>query len=371
VPGGTCPIGGQAAIAGLEFVEGSRYGAPYAGALFFADYARGCIFAMPAGAGGVPNAAQIIEVMPAETPVDLELGRDGFLYYVDILGGSINRIVRNSGGGPPLASLVANKTAGPLPLTVTFDASGSTDPDGTAGLTYAWDLDGNGTFETPGGATRQHTFMAPKRVVDVGVRVTDPTSQSATATVRVFAGYRPPTVQITAPATTQKWAVGQTINFAATSSDPDDGALPASAFEWSVRMLHCPTGQECHVHLVTGLDGARSGSVVGPDHEMTTKLELVVTVTDPIGLTATASRVLNPRTVSLTVRSQPFGAELSLNGQTFVGPRTQAVIKGSTNSVTASASHPNGTSFLRWSDAGARSHLVNPTVNTTLTATYR
>ena len=205
VPGGACPIGGQAAVSGLEFVEGTRYGSQYAGALFFSDYARGCIFAMPAGPGGIPNAAQAVEVMPAGTPVDLELGRDGFLYYVDILG-RIHRIVRNVGGGPPVAAPVANRTSGSLPLTVTFDARGSTDPDGTAGLAYDWDLDGNGTFEVTAGApTRQRTYTAPRKVVDPRVRVRDTSGQSDIATVRIHAGYLPPTVQIAAPLATRKW----------------------------------------------------------------------------------------------------------------------------------------------------------------------
>ena len=53
VPGETCPTGGSSA-AGIAFYDGGNYPG-YAGALFFADYSRDCIWAMLAGANGLPD----------------------------------------------------------------------------------------------------------------------------------------------------------------------------------------------------------------------------------------------------------------------------------------------------------------------------
>ena len=39
---------------------------------------------------------------------------------------------------------------------------------------------------------------------------------------------------ITLPAAGNLYTAGQTINFAGTGTDPEDGALPASAYTWTI-----------------------------------------------------------------------------------------------------------------------------------------
>jgi predicted extracellular nuclease len=81
--------------------------------------------------------------------------------------------------------------------STTLTASGS-DPNGDA-LTYAWDLDGNGTFETPGQSV---TFDAPDdgpASPTVRVQVTDDGGLSATDEVTVDVRNVPPTATFTAP----------------------------------------------------------------------------------------------------------------------------------------------------------------------------
>jgi Tol biopolymer transport system component len=58
----------------------------------------------------------------------------------------------------PLAVFVATPTTGEAPLTVSFNASGSSDPDGTISQ-YEWDFDNNGTVDATG-ATVTHTYSA-------------------------------------------------------------------------------------------------------------------------------------------------------------------------------------------------------------------
>ncbi|SRR5579884_352791 len=58
---------------------------------------------------------------------------------------------------PPAAVLSASPTSGTAPLAVSFDGSGSSDPDGTI-ASYAWNFGDGGTGS---GATISHTYAAP------------------------------------------------------------------------------------------------------------------------------------------------------------------------------------------------------------------
>src|SRR5262249_10589480 len=93
-PNDPCPTG-STAIAGLAFAPSAGGTSPpaYAGALFFADNARDCIWVMKVGADGRPSP-YLIEtfVAGAANPVDLQIGPGGELYYIDFDGGTIRRV---------------------------------------------------------------------------------------------------------------------------------------------------------------------------------------------------------------------------------------------------------------------------------------
>jgi hypothetical protein len=82
--------------------------------------------------------------------------------------------------------------------SVTLSASG-TDPEGGA-LTYAWDLDGNGSFETPGQSVSFSPDDGPASPV-VAVQATDDAGLTATDQVAVTVTDVAPTATFNAPAT--------------------------------------------------------------------------------------------------------------------------------------------------------------------------
>ncbi len=174
VAGETCPTGGSA-IAGMAFYPetGGTFPAGYRGGLFFADHNRDCIWWMAKGANGQPDpATRAVFVAPAANPVDLEIGPDGALYYADFDTNTIRKVSYAAGNLPPIAAAQANPTSGPAPLTVQFDGTGSSDPEGAA-LTYAWDLDGDGAFDDSTSATPSWVYPTQATVTAV-LRVTDP-----------------------------------------------------------------------------------------------------------------------------------------------------------------------------------------------------
>jgi glucose/arabinose dehydrogenase/Ca2+-binding RTX toxin-like protein len=369
VPGETCPTG-SSSIAGLAFYQGGPYPPEYDGALFFADYSRDCIWAMLPGAGGLPSTGNILTfVAPAANPVALEIGPGGDLFYPDFDGGTIRRIRYFAANEPPIAVAQATPTSGTAPLQVSFDGRGSSDPEGEA-LTYAWDLDGDGQYDDSSSATPSRTYTQAG-VVTVGLRVTDPDGEFDTDSVVITIGNSPPTATITTPTAATTWAVDETIPFAGTGVDAEDGSLPASAFTWALVLHHCPS--TCHEHPIQSFPGVASGAFDGPDHEYPSHLELRLTVTDSGGLTDTESVPLEPKTVQATFATNVPGLQLTVDDGTGTTPFTRTFITGSTHTVSAPATQTLGAvqyTFESWSHGAARVHQLVVPSSATYTAQY-
>jgi len=115
------------------------------------------------GSNGQPDpSTRAVFVDGAANPVDLKMGPDNNLYYVDFDGGTIRRIAYAAANQPPTARFVANPASGPVPLTVSFDGTSSSDPESGA-LTYSWDLNGDGIFGDSTSATRSVRALPPVR----------------------------------------------------------------------------------------------------------------------------------------------------------------------------------------------------------------
>jgi glucose/arabinose dehydrogenase len=357
VAGETCPTGSSSA-AGVAFYPGGPFPDTYDGALFFADYSRDCIWVMFAGGNGLPNASNRATFQaPAANPVDLQVGPDGALYYADFDGGTIRRIAYGA-NQPPIASATGSPTNGPVPLTVSFDGSGSSDPEGGP-LTYAWDLDGDGAFDDSSAVKPTRTYTQPG-TYNARLRVTDNQNQSATsAPITISANNTPPTATIDAPAAGTKWKVGDLISFAGSATDAQQGTLPPSALSWALVLQHCPSN--CHTHPLQSWPGVASGSFAAPDHEYPSYLELRLTATDAGGLSDTTTLELDPKTVVLSFQSSPSGLQLAVGGSSSTTPFTRTVIEGSNNGISAPSPQTlGGTDYawVSWSDGGGRSHNV-------------
>jgi glucose/arabinose dehydrogenase len=371
VSGESCPTG-SAAITGLAFqpASGGPYPARYDGALFFADYTRKCIWAMKPASGSLPSPSNIeVFAAGAATPVDLQIGPGGDLFYVDLAGGTIRRISYFAGNRPPTAKATATPDRGEAPLTVGFDASASSDPDVGDTVGFAWDLDGDGAYDDSSAAKPTVTFSTPGRHA-IGLRVTDNHGASATDALSIAVG--PPTARITSPSTTFTWAARQTVIFAGSGSDTRDGTLTAASMDWDVILHHCQT--DCHEHPLQSFQGIAGGSFPAPDHDYPAYLEIRLTVHDSDGLRTTDSIQLSPKTAELTLESSPTGAQLGVNESTNRTPFKRTLILNSAATLIAPSPQAIGGagpwSWQSWSDGGARVHSTTISGNATYRATF-
>jgi glucose/arabinose dehydrogenase len=374
VSGDGCPTANGSSIAGMTFYTGGTYPSTYNGGLFFEDHTRGCIWFMKAGSNGLPDPNQIsIFEQGAASPVDLQTGPGGDVFYADFDGGAIHRIKYLSSNHPPTAVATGTPTSGPTPLTVNFDGSGSSDPDGDA-ITYSWDLNGDGIYGDSTAQKPSYTYTTPG-TFNVRLQVTDSKgASSVSAPITINAGNDPPVPVIDTPASSLTWKVGDPINFSGHATDNQDGTEPASRLSWTIILHHCLTPDNCHTHLIQTFNGVASGTFNAPDHEYPCWLEIQLTATDSTGATATTSVRLDPKIMNITVASNPTGANVGIDEIAGAAPLMKQAVVGSTNSISAPSPQTIGGSsyaFSSWSDGGAQTHnIVAPATDTTYTATY-
>ncbi|HMI80525.1 MAG TPA: PQQ-dependent sugar dehydrogenase [Solirubrobacterales bacterium] len=379
--GDICDPSPGAAFSGLAFYQAAGvptdalYPAPYQGALFMADAARGCIWSVGVGAEGKPDLSSIANFATGDiSPVDIVEGPDGALYAPNFYDDSIEQIRYFGSNLPPTAALTADKIDGEMvggEFTVKFDAGSSSDPESDP-IHYAWDLDGDGQFDDGSDQpTAERTYTEAKNVV-VKVEVSDAFDRSDVASLTVYPGDKgPPVPVIDSIDPSADWAVGDTIAYAGSATDPDGGAIPGSTLKWKISIQHCPGS--CHEHPYTEPEGA-SGSFTAPPHEYPSHLRFELTATDSRDRSVTTAPVdIFPRVVEVGLRSEPAGIPVTFDGETAAaGPFK--LIAGSTAAVLAPATATVGGvpyAFSSWSDGGAASHQFTGLQSTELVARYQ
>jgi type 1 glutamine amidotransferase len=203
---------------------------------------------------------------------------------------ALHRIETAPGGNrAPAAVLDADKTSGAGPLTVAFDASDSTDPDGDR-LTYAWTFGDGGTSTE---ASPTHTYQADGRYT-AKVTATDPAGSLGNATVVVTVGNTAPAVTITGPAEGAVFGPGDAIPYTVTVSDPEDSTVDCARVTVSFVL-----GHDQHGHPVTSETGCTGvlHTTANSEHNPSDNVLGVVdaSYTDAGGLAGHARVVIQPR----------------------------------------------------------------------------
>lgn len=350
------------------------------GQYLFADYVCGGVFRLTQS-GGVWSASDFVTGLGGSSAVHMDFARFGTtqaLYYTTFAnGGQVRRIAYEPAGNhAPTADIEASAMAGPLPFTVTFDGSDSSDPDPGDTLTYIWNF-GDGTPQqvttTP---TIEHTYTT-RGVFDATLRVRDEDfAFSSQASVRVQPGNQPPTVNITKPEEGASFAVEQKIRLEGTGYDGEDWVLSGESLTWTVLLHH-----NGHTHPYFGPASGYFLEITAPAPEdlaatENSYLEIRLFGTDSAGATSpTVTRDLHPNLVPVTFETEPAGLDLAVQGTPVTDLETLTSWQGWGLQVFApNQTDVNGDTwvFSSWSDGGNQGHtILTPASAATYTATFQ
>jgi glucose/arabinose dehydrogenase/PKD repeat protein len=369
---------GGAAVAGGAFTGDATttppntYKTAFQDTYWFADYARNQISVLKTDANDAMVPGSVTTFTTAgDGPVDIEIGpQDGDVYYLAINAGEVRHIRFVGDNRPPVAVAAGTPSAGLAPLTVNFSSAGSNDPDANQAITYDWDFGDNSAHSTAANPAHQY---AANGVYTATLTVTDPFFATDSTTVTITVGNTPPNPTITAPADGSHYDIGDTITYAGSAADTQDGAIPSSGLSWDVVLHHCSddTFTSCHIHDLFGATGT-GGSFVVSDHGDFTYFTITLKATDSGGLNGASTVTITPNRVAITLQSSPGGATISVNGTTQTAPFTHSVPRKSAQALFAASPQTLGgvpLQFGSWSDSGANPHTIIATQDQTYTVT--
>jgi glucose/arabinose dehydrogenase len=368
-------ITGGAILGGITYTGSggpSDYPAEYKGAIFISDFVTNEVKYLRLNEAGTAVEPGYPKVFADNLmAVDWATAANGDLMYVDIGFGpselaQVRQISFDSENAPPEAVATADKTHGPLPLKVEFDASKSSDPNGDP-LTYEWDLDGDG--ETDSTSQKPKETYEKAENVEVTLRVKDGHGHEGIATMKLYPGDEAPSPKFDSGPNT--YTDGEPIEFKGSATDPENGALSTSALSWNVKLNHGGT----HIHPITSKSGVGSiGFTTVTDHDAPSTYIVELTATDSRGLTTTIERVLQPLTKLVRIDSSPEGAPITYGALGQTAPYEKQSTIGLDLTLSAASTFTQGGSiyeFEGWSDGGERIHdLVIPGKDVSLTANY-
>ncbi len=177
----------------------------------------------------------------------------------------------STNNSPPVAVIAATSTVGDSPLSVTFDGSGSSDPDGDA-LSYSWNFGDGGRSEGNASATHIYTVAG---IYQATLTVSDGTHQVTTRPVPVLvADGGPATGLPTAKISIdrKKGSAPLAVQFNASASTPSSGADSIVRYNWAFG------------------DGSNaSGKTVSHTFTVNGEYSVTLTVTDSSGTSNTAT----------------------------------------------------------------------------------
>jgi len=188
-------------------------------------------------------------------------------YMLFILNGngvpSVAQIIQLTSDLPPKAVATAKPTSGPIPLSVAFSGTGSTDPDGTV-VGYLWDF-GDGQLSTQPSPNHTYTSAATYTVT---LTVTDNAGSTASQTLLITATVAHPPPPLPASVNPSSGTQGATLSIAINGSNFQSGA--ACGFGSGINVSSCAFNSTSQLIAILTINpdaplGPHDVTVVNPD----------------------------------------------------------------------------------------------------------
>ncbi|MBY0507099.1 MAG: PQQ-dependent sugar dehydrogenase [Bryobacteraceae bacterium] len=355
---------GGCAITGGTFYNPASptFPAGYVGDYFFADYCGGWIYRLNL------TTRTITQFVTGNSfTVDLKVGPDAALYYLQRGGGELHRVqVSNSA---PVITQDPRAVTTPLGIAATFTVQAT-----GANLTYQWQRN---LTPIPNATGASYTLTNPQ-AADSGAmfRVVVTNSAGAAtsnAALLTVSANQPPTTTILTPAAGSLFSAGDTITFTGSGNDPETGAIAAATLRWRVDYI---TGAATRPFVAefTGAGGSFTVPLQTPYTLTDVYFLIYLTATDPQGFSTTVTRRVDPRVATHTLRTVPTGRQLTLDGTPVATPAAFGSVVSLQRILGAPSPQMAGGSryaFSNWSDGGAATHTISsPISDTTYAANF-
>ncbi len=334
----------------------TNYPNQYTGKYFYMDYCNGWMHYLTLGN---PATTTSFSSGMGTKNLALRVGPDGNLYFLsrDDARAGVYKIIYSNNNAPVISSQPASITV-PEGQPATFSVSAT----GALPLSYQWKKNGvNIAGATSSSYTIAHTQQsdAGQYRVTVSNNYGSATSNNATLTVSAFNAS--PAASILIPSTGTYYHAGDVIQFSGNGTDPEEGTLPAQAFEWVVEFHH----NNNHFHPGPAIQpGIKSGSFTIPNTGESSPIvfyRLKLVVRDSQGLTDTATVDIQPVTSNITLNTQPAGLRITYDSQPQTAPFSILAVEGM-NIPIGVVSPQNvggqGYAFDHWQHGGPASQTI-------------
>ncbi|WP_413451054.1 ThuA domain-containing protein [Georgenia phoenicis] len=220
--------------------------------------------------GGLVDVVPSLDWLNPSTPMAMEFGPDGALYVLDYGSGgffsgawdsALYRVDYVADSPNPVARVTTSTNNGQPPLTVEFDGSASSDPQGME-LSYAWDFDNDGEIDSTE-PTASFTYEEAG-VYTARLRVSAGEGEelrTGTITTNVIVGNTAPEVTLELPVDGGIFSFGDEVPFRVTVTDVEDGEIDCSR----VRVEYI-LGHDEHGHPLSSATGCE-GTITTPRDE--------------------------------------------------------------------------------------------------------